>query len=596
MRGGMTKGGSPPAAAAVGHFHPSLGRRVLWIEGPEDLEVVVSKTPHAMCIVPELRNEDSPDGWVVAGPSGDRVAVSVGEMLEKAAWCLENEVPEFLRGDPERAAQVAAVRGLLRSGRFTLVVQDLAVLPPTGDDSDATESLLLPPGRGDSQVPPLHRRPHQKWCNGACGGACHMPPPPHHHQPYCDGTCGDTCGVRSLVFDGPSPTMSYCRVHCPEREELERVLMEAYRVDPSRHTALVFPSGMAAIAGVLLSVLTGGTKCVGERFLPRRESVIVCGDELYSEVLPVVRYLEELLAGQLTAVSVDITDHTALLRVFEQHRTKVAVLYVETCTNPSGQFFDFSLLPHLRCHAPDLTVLCDNTWLTPVLFDPFAHGADVVVDSLTKYMSGGRCIGGSAVGNDHLMARVLTFVMRFGLFVGADHCRLFTATLKGLRERVVAAGRAAAECASHLERSPMVARVLHPSLETHPAHQLARRYLGEAGWPGIVWFHIRSGDMRWDVFAGGALQHAAEKSGRIEFKTSYGGAAARFDPWPQVGRSGQHDNVPRRNTGEEGVWVRIAMGHTQSISEVLQELDDLLEGHQPIYVDRVGSTVKESAP
>ena len=132
--------------------------------------------------------------------------------------------------------------------------------------------------------------------------------------------------------------------------------------------------------------------------------------------------------------------------------------------------------------------VCDNTWLTGCLFNPLAHGVDLVVESMTKYVSAGRCIGGHVLGPNVLVAPILSWIKAFGVFVASDHCEIFLEGLQSLRARMEATSRCALAAARHLEAHPAVNRVMYPRLESHPSHYIARRYL-ELG-PGCIWFHI----------------------------------------------------------------------------------------------------------
>lgn len=77
------------------------------------------------------------------------------------------------------------------------------------------------------------------------------------------------------------------------------------------------------------------------------------------------------------------------------NNNKIDLFLFEACSNPSGLFFNFNILKKFPSHTK---VVCDNTWLSPALFNPIKQGADVIVESMTKYISGGTCIGGLIIG------------------------------------------------------------------------------------------------------------------------------------------------------------------------------------------------------
>ena len=191
----------------------------------------------------------------------------------------------------------------------------------------------------------------------------------------------------SSAADAHEPV--YCRTWSRAREQLEAALLALYGLDADHHHALIVPSGLSAIAAVMASVAASH---------PHEDWVLVHGDELYCDVPCTVQYLVEAHAPHVARVAVDVRDREALLGLFAARGPSIRLFHFEACTNPSGQLFDFRLLERLRGHAPDCRFVCDNTWLSAALFDPFRRGVDVVVESLTKYVSGGRCIGGAVLG------------------------------------------------------------------------------------------------------------------------------------------------------------------------------------------------------
>eukprot|EP00913_Durusdinium_trenchii_P014462 g13566.t1 len=102
--------------------------------------------------------------------------------------------------------------------------------------------------------------------------------------------------------------------------------------------------------------------------------------------------------------------------------------------------------------------VCDNTWLSGALFNPLDHGADLVVESMTKYVSAGMCIGGAVLGPNGLMAPILSWIKAFGIFVGQDHCQLFAEGLQSLHARMEATSKSAVALAECLEAHPAVNR------------------------------------------------------------------------------------------------------------------------------------------
>jgi len=385
----------------------------------------------------------------------------------------------------------------------------------------------------------------------------------------------------SLVFESRASAAKrgaiYCRSWSSTREAVEKALLEVYGRSAEEHSAFIFCSGMAAIGATMSSLARPNQK---------RTCIMVCGNELYSEVPRLVQHLVEEHAPFLRAVSFDIRDAAGLKRFFKEHGKDISLFHFEACTNPSGQLFDFALIPELRAEAPECVFVADNTWLTGILLNPLDLGVDIVVESMTKYVSAGRCIGGAVIGKDSVVAKILTWIKVFGHYVAADHCRLFLDGIHTMPQRVCVASASAEQAACYLQEHTGVTRVLYPSLASHPTHAHALQYL-RGGGPGCLWFHVAATEN----VARQALALPAVSS-VIELKTSFGGRAARVDPWPRRGASTDYD-VPvheaadqeqeqlneggaKNATALRGTWLRLAMGYEQDLDEVLKALDMFL--------------------
>eukprot|EP00040_Diaphanoeca_grandis_P005264 m.32067 g.32067 ORF g.32067 m.32067 type:complete len:505 (-) comp16577_c0_seq1:25-1539(-) len=327
-----------------------------------------------------------------------------------------------------------------------------------------------------------------------------------------------------LVFDGDKSGhhgQRYCCAYSEARSEFGNQMLKLYNQVDGASEATLFPSGMAAIGACARSLVTP------PRNPTRDTTFIVYGNELYCDVARTMKYICRQNAG-VQAIAIDVCDTEDLLYIFRKHGDKIQLLHFEACTNPSGKMMDFSVLSTIKELAPSCTIVCDNTWLTAALFNPFDHGVDIVVESCTKYVSAGKCIGGVACGSVEKMKPIDEWNRVFGQFVPATIADTFTQQLKTMPQRVQAASVVAFKVAQSLESSqfPMVDRVRYPGLESHPTHARTKQYL-QKGFPGCIWFHV----------AGCASLNSTTKKLRkqsdvIEFKTSFGGPMCRLDPWP----------------------------------------------------------------
>jgi cystathionine gamma-synthase len=219
--------------------------------------------------------------------------------------------------------------------------------------------------------------------------------------------------------------------------------------------ALLFASGMGAVSAVVEQV-------------PDRGRVVVPAAG-YNGTLVLFAELAE--RGRLDVVGVDVADTDAVRAALADG---AHLLWLETPTNPLLEVADLPALVAAG-HAAGAVVAVDNTFSTPLLQTPLAHGADVVVHSVTKYLSGhSDVLLGAAVTRDpELRERLHRHRTTRGGIPGAVEAWLALRGLRTLHLRVERAGANAAELARRLQSHRAVARVRHPSLPDDPGHDRA---------------------------------------------------------------------------------------------------------------------------
>ncbi len=251
--------------------------------------------------------------------------------------------------------------------------------------------------------------------------------------------------------DAPQPgDLGYGRWTNPTWQAFETALGRLEGGD-----ALLFASGMAAVSAVVEQVPDGG-----------RVVVPAAG---YNGTLVLLAELAE--RGRLDVVGVDVADTDAVRAALA---TGAHLLWLETPTNPLLEVADLPALVAAG-HAAGAVVAVDNTFSTPLLQTPLAHGADVVVHSVTKYLAGhSDVLLGAAVTRDpELREQLHRHRTTRGGIPGAAEAWLALRGLRTLHLRVERAGANAAELARRLEGHPAVARVRHPSLAGDPGHDRA---------------------------------------------------------------------------------------------------------------------------
>ncbi|GAA4902214.1 cystathionine gamma-synthase [Ferrimonas pelagia] len=194
--------------------------------------------------------------------------------------------------------------------------------------------------------------------------------------------------------------------------------------------------------------------------------------------------------GQFELLVVDQTDEAALDTALAQNPKMV---WLETPSNPLLRLVDIAAIA-TKAKAKQALVVVDNTFLSPVLQQPLALGADIVIHSTTKYINGhSDVVGGAVVANTaELVEQLDWWANCLGLTGGALDSYL---TLRGLRTlplRMQQHERNAKAVVELLVEHPSVKAVHYPGLADHPQHALARRQ--QAGFGAMLSFELEGGE------------------------------------------------------------------------------------------------------
>ncbi len=285
----------------------------------------------------------------------------------------------------------------------------------------------------------------------------------------------------------------YSRSGNPTRQALERCVAS---LEDARH-GLAFASGLAAEDNVL-------------RLLSPGDGILL-GNDAYGGTFRLISKLYGPLGHPWTAV--DLTDVDALAADW---RDDTRLVWLETPTNPLLTCFDIEAIAGIA-HDRGAIVVVDNTFATPYLQQPLAHGADIVVHSATKYLGGhSDVVGGFLALDDDELARRLRFTQNAaGAIPAPFDCYLVLRGVKTLALRMERHCSNARAIVDLLLDHPAVERVFYPQLPDHPGHAAAARQMRDFG--GMVSFTVRGGEesaMR--VAAATELFTLAESLGAVE--------------------------------------------------------------------------------
>jgi O-succinylhomoserine sulfhydrylase len=285
----------------------------------------------------------------------------------------------------------------------------------------------------------------------------------------------DSAAQAAAVFAGEQAGNIYSRFTNPTVAAFEQRLAAMEGGEACVATA----SGMSAILALCLSLLKSGDHILASRGL------FGATINLFNNVLA---------KFGLTTSYVDMTDLGAWERGFTP---ATRLVFLETPSNPLLEVTDIRALADLA-HRRGALLCVDNCFLTPVLQQPLALGADLVLHSATKYLDGqGRCMGGAIVGDAQRVGRDLFGFMRTaGPCLSPFNAWVFLKGLETLALRMRAHCDNAQRLAEWLAAQPAVARVFYTGLPDHPQHALARTQ--QTGFGGVVSFELRGGrDAAW---------------------------------------------------------------------------------------------------
>ena len=261
----------------------------------------------------------------------------------------------------------------------------------------------------------------------------------------------------------------YGRYSNPTWDPFEEALA---RLESAREPALVFSSGLAAIAAALSLVPAGG--------------VLVMPRHSYAGSLALAA--EQAEAGRFTLRTVDIADTPAAVAALEG----ADLLWIESPTNPMLEVAEIRVLAD-AAHAAGALVVADNTFATPLVTRPLELGADVVVHSVTKYLSGHSdvVLGAAVTSDEALRARLAAHRTLHGAVAGPFEVWLALRGLRTLALRMQRSQENAGELARRLAAHPAVAAVRYPGLPEDPGHDRAAAQMD--GFGAIVCIEVAAG-------------------------------------------------------------------------------------------------------
>lgn len=371
----------------------------------------------------------------------------------------------------------------------------------------------------------------------------------------------DVAGGAGIVGK-KEPGFYYTRLGNPNLEQIARkiAILEAIdllRANPEVNidglvAGRVFSSGMAAITTTILACLTD-------------ERTVVVQERLYGHTYTFLQDLAPKFGIEVIWVR-DISE-AGWEAAFRQH-PQARLAYAESPVNPSMSIVDLRLVAEIA-HNYGAWLMVDNTFATPYCQRPLTLGADVVVHSTTKYLSGhGTVIGGATVTRhlDFAERSLHQYALEMGGVPSPFDSWLVNMGLKTFELRMQRHCENAMGIASFLEQHPKVGRVYYPGLDNDSGHPIARQQMHAYG--GMLAFELKGG-----LQAGERLLNSVKV---MSLAVSLG----NVDTLIQHPASMTQASVPRPERLKMGVsdgLVRLSVG-VENLDDLISDLEQALSG------------------
>lgn len=343
-----------------------------------------------------------------------------------------------------------------------------------------------------------------------------------------------------LVFDQEG---NYGRTNASWFKETGELVAQAY----GQKESFLVSSGLQAIYITLKAII-----------LEKKTGIILYSDEMYDGVDAKIIKLLSLEFPGIIFIKFMIDHPTDLFDRIRHYKDLIAI-FMESASNPCSKMVDWEKLRFPN----SVYLVIDNTWLTPVNFNPFYHRADIVVDSCSKYMSMGKCIGGSITFNQKLAKKFInsvSFILRAsGAHVSPINALLIGAGMKNLSDTVEKISQRMGPVLDFLVKSAnnrLIDMVIHPSLEDHPSNKLFKKWTNQK-LVGTVYFNIPNPNLpkNWKYIIGDLISQTS-----IKWHTSYGKS---YDLFCQFCYK-----------DETSVWLRLSVGYEEN-AQLIPDLEKL---------------------
>lgn len=368
-----------------------------------------------------------------------------------------------------------------------------------------------------------------------------------------------------VIHDGPERGYYYTRIANPNADQLALKIavlegLDLLRANPAADpktlvAGKVFASGMAAVSAVVLGCCRAGDTIIAQR-------------AIYGNAFNFINRIATQLG--IHVVWLDDTHPASWQATFEAN-PGCKLAYTESPSNPTMKVVDLRQIAGV-VHQAGAWLAVDNTFATPYCQRPLSLGADIVIHSTTKYLSGhGALIGGAVISRhpELIATSMQDMLVHLGGVPGPFDCWLAALGLRTFELRMARHCDNAEAVARFLSSHPKVAAVYYPGLETFPGYDIVCRQMTRFG--GMLSFELKGG------YAAGVT--LLEKVQVASLAVSLG----NVDTLIQHPASMTHASVPpaeRQRMGLADGLVRLSLG-IENTADLLNDLDQALSKITP---------------
>ena len=341
---------------------------------------------------------------------------------------------------------------------------------------------------------------------------------------------------------GKDKGFDYTRSSNPTRQVMEEILA----VLDGGKFGIAFASGMSAVDSCMRLLKAGDH--------------VICSDDVYGGVS---RHFNQILVNYDLHFTYVDSSNSANIENAIQSNTKL--IWIETPTNPLLKITDLEAVGNIA-KKHNILFGVDSTFATPVFLRPLEFGADLVMHSTTKYLSGhNQLIGGVVITNREDLFDQLKFVQKsIGAVPGPFDCWLTILGIKTLDLRMKKHDSNAQTVAEYLEAHPKVLSVTYPGLPSHPAHETAKKQM--SGFSGMISFELTGGISAGKIVMNSVkLAKLAESLGAVETMITHPATMT-------------HAEVPKEEREARGLTdglVRLSVG-IENPDDIIADLEQAL--------------------